>query len=118
MYEGHPLAELERIGFDLYSGQPARYEQPDAILARVLDFFAHVRRLHRGQEVAAVSHGDVVVFSFLYARRAAPQVQAKGDLSTVYGLPDPYPATASISTFTFSTDDPDEIPAYHYRRPY
>jgi hypothetical protein len=34
------------------------------------------------------------------------------------GLPEHYPSTASISTLTFSSDDPDEIPAYQYTKPY
>jgi hypothetical protein len=34
------------------------------------------------------------------------------------GLPERYPATASISHLTFLTNDPDEVPQYAYFKPY
>jgi len=117
-FEGKPLAELEKIGFDLYTNIPSPYEQPADILKRTRDFIQTVRQDYAGKSVAAVTHGDVVVFMLLFAKRAELRVQAKGDLQTVYGLPDPYPQTCSINRFTYSTDDPDEIPAYEYHRPY
>lgn len=117
-YQGHLLAELEKIGFDLYTDAPPEDEQPVDILNRTRDFINNMRQQYAGQEVAAITHGDVLVFMFLYVKGVGLQVQAKGILQSTYGLPDPYPQTCSINSFTFETDDPDEIPAFSYLRPY
>lgn len=117
-YQGQPLAELEKIGFDLYTDAPPEDEQPEDILSRTLDFINVVRGKYKGQEIAAITHGDVLVFMFLHVKGVELKVQAKGNLQSVHGLPDPYPQTCSINSFTYKTDNPDEIPAFRYLRPY
>ncbi len=114
-YEGLPIDDIG-VKFDLYDGPPP-YESPDDVLARSLDFMQDMRQRYVGQEVAAVTHGDVIVFSFLYAQSVVPSEVAKHSLLD-HGLPESYPQTASINSFTFHTDDPDERPAYRYHRPY
>jgi len=115
--EGEPLAELEKTNFDLYSGNQPPYEVQGDVLKRVHHFFTHLRENYAGQEVAAVTHGDIVAFMFLYAKGTVPEVGTKGQMQAL-GLPEVYPATASISTFTYKTDDVDELPAFAYLRPY
>ena len=108
---------LETTNFDLYTGTEAPYEQPGDIRRRVRDFIAEIRRTHAGQEIAAISHGDVVVAMFMFAMQQEEHDIGRGRLDDL-GLPERYPMTASINTFTYQTDDEDEIPMYQYQRPY
>lgn len=116
-YDGTPLNKLASLGWDLYTGIGPEYEQPADILRRTRDFIAHVRRDCAGQEVAAVTHGDVVAFIFMFAKGVEPAAGKKVSF-TQLGLPEIYPSTASVSTLTYQTADPDEVPEYSYKRPY
>jgi len=115
-YDGQPLAQLEEMGWDLYSGNEAPYEVPGGILARVLDFFGHVQAAHPAAEVLAVAHGDILVFPWLQALGHAPEVALKERLQAL-GLPVDYPATASIMSFTFG-ETQGSAPAVRYFCPY
>ncbi|MGJ3241113.1 MAG: histidine phosphatase family protein [Anaerolineae bacterium] len=120
--DGTPHPELEPINHDLYTGNLPPYEQPRDVRTRLLDFIAEMRRRHANQRIIAVTHGDIVVSAFMHAKeqdandigRTRTQVNRIQQL----GLPEIYPATASISTLIYHTDDPDEVPAYQYQRPY
>lgn len=116
-YEGRPHAELEAMGWDLYTGNQPPFETPTNVLARMRSFFKEVRAAYAGKSVAAVSHGDIMVFSFLYAKGLDVESIVKRDLPT-HGHPERYPVTASVNILTFATDDENEIPGYHYHRPY
>jgi broad specificity phosphatase PhoE len=116
-HEGQPHSAMEAIRWDIYTGNQPPYETPGEVLARVRDFVAMVRRDHRGRQVAAVTHGDIVVVSFLYAMRQPAEVIVERELMR-HGLPERYPVTASVNILTFETDDADEVPAYRYHRPY
>lgn len=116
-HEGQPLTIFQQEGFDLYGGVEPPYDTPATMLHRTREFIAHVRAEYAGREVAAVSHGDIIVFMFLFAHGHPPESHLKRQLGEI-GLPEPYPATASISTFAYHTDDPDELPVYTYQRPY
>lgn len=117
-YEGVKLSELEKRGFRLYDDIDKEYENEQDIFTRVWDFISECRQKHDGEEIVAVTHGDVVVFSFLYSRGVELKVQTAGDLQRIHGLGDPYPATAAINTLRFHTDHPDELPEHEYFRPY
>jgi broad specificity phosphatase PhoE len=116
-YDGAPLSQLAARSWDLYTGIGPEYEQPADILRRTQDFLLHMRQARPGQEIAAFTHGDVVAFTFLFAKGVEAQPGKKVSFTSL-GLPEIYPATASISTLTYRTADPDEIPDYHYKRPY
>lgn len=116
-FEGRPNAEMEARGWDMYTGNQPPYETPTEILARVRSFYNEIRKAYAGKSVAAVSHGDIVVFSFLYAKGQPVESIIKRDLP-VYGLPERYPVTASVNILTFATEDEDEVPGYQYHRPY
>jgi broad specificity phosphatase PhoE len=116
-YDGHALTVLAANNFDLYTGTEPPYEQPSHILERVRAFMLSMRTAHTGQHVAAVTHGDIVVFSYLFAHGVPADPKRKIDMASM-GLGEPYPATASLTKFTFHTSDPDEVPAVAYRRPY
>jgi broad specificity phosphatase PhoE len=116
-YDGVSHDVLEPTNFDHYTGSVAPHEQPGDIRRRVRAFIAEMRTKHSGQEIAAVSHGDVVVAMFMFAMQQEEHDIGRNRLHTL-GLPERYPATASINTFTYQTDDDDEIPLYQYHRPY
>jgi broad specificity phosphatase PhoE len=116
-YEGRPLDELEAVGWDFYTDIQSPYETPGDILIRVHKFFRMARRDYAGQHIAAVTHGDIVGFATLWARGLPVSGEGKRD----YFVETPgveYPATASLTTFTFETDSADEIPEIHYQKPY
>lgn len=120
--EGKSHEELTKINFDIYTGNEAPYEHPRDLRRRLIDFIHEMRGKHANQEIAAVTHGDIVVSAFMYAKnqdendigRTRTQINRIHEL----GLPEVYPATASISRLVFKTDDIDEIPNYSYQRPY
>jgi probable phosphoglycerate mutase len=116
-YDGTPLRKLATIGWDLYSNIDGDYEQPADIVARTQAFVWQVRRECAGREIVAVTHGDVVAFMIMIASGDTPEPGKKVSF-TKYGLPEIYPNTASISSFTYQTDDVDEIPTFTYQRPY
>ncbi len=116
-YEGRPTAELAQMGWDLYTGNQPPYETPQVVLERVLDFLDSVRRNHRDQAVAAVGHGDILVFPWLHAQGEVPEALMKDRLRD-YGLPVDYPATASIMRFDIAGDPRESLPTVSYHRPY
>ncbi len=124
-FDGTPFAELEAIMLDIYDGNEHPYEQPRDLRRRLLSFFADVRAAHPGGTVVGVTHGDIVVAAFMYARgqdendigRSRHQPDHWNRLSDL-GLPERYPATASLSKIVFATDDVEEVPTYTYIRPY
>ena len=116
-HDGRPISELEAMGWDLYTGNELPYELPVIILNRVHDFFEFIIEQHRGESVIAVGHGDILVFPWLDAQGVIPEAQMKDSLLN-YNLPEVYPATASIMTFTF-TESPRKVkPRVAYTRPY
>lgn len=123
-YDGTKLDDLEKINFDLYTDSPPSYEQPRHIRRRVLDFIADMREQHANEAIAAVSHGDIMVSMFMVAHGAdendigRSRHEEHRNRLLAMGLPDEYPATASLSRLTFVTDDPEEVPQYLYIKPY
>lgn len=113
-YQGRFLHELEAQNWDIYTGFAAPYEQPGDVLRRVRRFVARVRRQYPEQHIVAVTHGDPIVFLMLWARHAP--LNRPGLLEL--GLPEVYPAPASVTTFTYKTHAADEIPDWNYIRPY
>ena len=121
-FDGTSHAELEAINFDLYTGTNASYEQPRDLRRRLQAFIHEIRQKHAHQAVLAVTHGDIVVSAFMLAKEQDEndigRTRTQANRIHELGLPEIYPATASISTLVFSSDDPAEVPTYHYQRPY
>ncbi|MYD10138.1 MAG: histidine phosphatase family protein [Chloroflexi bacterium] len=116
-YEGHPIDELAAMGWDLYTGNQPPHETPGIVLDRVLDFFDYVVERHSGQSIAAVAHGDILVFAWLHAQGVEPDALMKDRLQ-VYALPVDYPATASIMTFELQDSPRQTMPRVSYHCPY
>jgi broad specificity phosphatase PhoE len=108
-FDGRPIDSLADRNWDYYTNTGPPYEQPLDILQRVQDFIRQVRQSYTAQHVVAVTHGDVIAFTMLWAHGKALIPQNK----RAY-----YPATASISSLIYETSEPDEIPKYEYVRPY
>ncbi len=115
-YEGRLLAELRRDGWDLYTGVTPPYENPPDILARVLRFLAQMRKEYAGQHVVGVTHGDPITFVILWAK-GVKDLYTRHHLDQL-GMADRYPMPASITTLTYKTEDPEEVPEVEYTRPY
>lgn len=115
IFEGRDGLDGDRRRGDYYTGVGPPYEQPGDIVARVLKFFAQVRRRHPGRHVLAVTHGDVLIFSMLWARGLPVSPETKVNLHRYTLGFNGYPATASFTAFTFRTDSPNEIPHVQYR---
>lgn len=115
-FEGRLGAEVDARHGDIYTGFGPPYEQPADIAARVGAFFRAARRRHPGRKVVAVTHGDVIVFAMLSARGLALTPRNKSRLHTL-GFACGYPATGSLTEFTFRTDSEDERPEILYLQP-
>jgi broad specificity phosphatase PhoE len=115
-FEGRSSAEVDARNGDVYSGVGPPYEQPQDIVARTLKFLQLARGRHAGENVVAVTHGDVIVFSMLWARGMALTPRNKAGLHAL-GFTGGYPATGSLTAFTFRTDSLRELPEVHYFRP-
>ncbi|MFW5691933.1 MAG: histidine phosphatase family protein [Chloroflexota bacterium] len=116
-FDGTPLVEMAARDWDLYTGTAAPYEQPDDILRRSLDFIAHARHKHSGQSIAVVTHGDIVVFTFMHYKGIFASIKDRMKLYQ-HGIQDEYPATASITRLVFDDDAADAWPQVSYMRPY
>lgn len=115
-FEGRPSAEVDARRGDVYTGVGPPYEQPSDIVARTLRFFRLARDRHPGESVAAVTHGDVIVFAMLWARGLTLTPENKADLHAL-GFTGGYPAPGSLTAFTFRTDSPRELPEVRYFKP-
>jgi broad specificity phosphatase PhoE len=115
-YEGRPSAEIAALQDDIYTGAPAGFEQPADIVARGLRFMQRMRRQYAGKHIAAITHGDIIVFMILWAK-AMPLTPANKLRLSASGVLEAYPATGSITTFTYKTLSIDEKPAVRYRKP-
>jgi broad specificity phosphatase PhoE len=113
-YDGHPNQEVIDRGWDIYSGVPARYEQPLDVLSRTQKFVTRIRNHYAGRHVIAVTHGDLIAFMILWAHGAAVNQKNKQDLRP-YGVPDQYPVPGSITTLEFRSAAPNELPGVEYR---
>jgi len=112
-FDGCSRSELLALNWNLYDGVDPPYEQPIDVLQRTRRLVSHVRRKYPGQQVVAVTHGDVIAFMILWAN-GTPITAAHKEALREMGLPNGYPAPASISTFVYQTTAQDELPAFEY----
>ena len=115
-FDGHPASELKERDWDTYTDTPPEYEQPINVLERAQKFIKKARRAYFGQHIVAVTHGDLIAFSILWAKSAPIRVEQSQKLRRL-GIADEYPAPGSISTFVFATEAIDELPRVGYVNP-
>jgi broad specificity phosphatase PhoE len=117
-FDGQPLAHIVSRDWDVYTGLPSEYERPQDIFVRTRKFVMEVRQKYAGQQIVAVSHGDVIAFTILgILGLPVTAQQSRMDFRTL-GFSDHYPVRASIVTFTFLTNAQDEIPEIEYVNPH
>jgi len=114
-FEGKPSHVGDSRRDDYYTNVGPPYEQPADIVGRVLAFIKNARRRHAGENVMAVTHGDIIIFTILWARGLAPSPENKTN-PHAFGFKG-YPATGSLTAFTFRTDSEDELPEVRYMQP-
>ena len=116
-FQGQPGALFDAREGDIYSEAGSGYEQPDDIVRRVRRFLDAVLRRYPGRATAAVTHGDIVTFTVLWAKGFDVSPQNKMRLPAA-GFPAPYPAHASITTLVFDSGAPHRPPTVDYARPW
>jgi broad specificity phosphatase PhoE len=102
---------------DVYTGVAPPFEQPSDIIQRVQKFIRRTLRQYPGGHTIAVTHGDIIAFTILWACAQEIMPANKAKLSAL-GITDGYPAPASITSFTFGSASLDLRPAMRYLRPY
>lgn len=109
VYEGMPGQTVDRLHGDIYTSAPAGFEQPWDIVRRTRGFLADARRRYPGRCVAAVTHGDIIAFTVLWAKGWALTPRNKQRLADV-GIAGGYPGHASVTVLSYATKEPDERP--------
>jgi broad specificity phosphatase PhoE len=117
VYEGVPGDQIDRKRGDIYTGVPAPFEQPADIFRRMEGFLRYVRRHFAGEQVAAVSHGDVIIFTVLWALGWELLPRNKSRLREA-GYATNYPSHASVTAFIFAGDAPDARPSVTFTQPW
>lgn len=107
-FDGRPMQEIRDRHYDIYSGVPAEFEQPKHVLRRIREFIEEVRHCHPGQQVIAVTHGDLIAFQIAWMEES---------LIVPGKRPERYPALASVTTLGYRTEDKAEVPDYEYWDP-
>ncbi|MGC9395981.1 MAG: histidine phosphatase family protein [Anaerolineae bacterium] len=116
-FEGQPLMAMLSRNWDLYSDVDPAFDQPADVVARSREFLAQVRRDYTGQHVVAMSHGDVIAFTALWAF-GVDLIPANKHTLNKHGLAEDYPAPASLMTLTYAPGADERPTAITYRRPY
>ena len=116
-FEGLPAEVVDKRRGDVYTGTASPFEQPADIVRRVLKFAARAFNTFPKRHIAAVTHGDIIVFMILWACGQPLTPAGKQNLAP-FGITDQYPAPGSITTFTFPSASPEARPAVSYLRPY
>ena len=112
-FEGQSSDMIDLRNGDVYSGVDSKYEQPEDILLRVQKFLLRIRRAFNEKHVVAVTHGDIILFMLLWASHLSTTPLNKKKFRTL-GILKEYPATSSITTFSYSTRIKDERPSIAY----
>lgn len=113
-FEGQPESHLKEVFGDVYAKAGKKHEQPHDILERSMKFIQKIRKTHAGGHVAAVTHGDVILFLQLWANGYKATAGNKLNLATITSLRE-YPATGSVTTLTYTSEKKEEIPLCSYR---
>jgi len=115
-FEGRPTAKVDALKGDVYAHTDAQFEHPQDVLARTLRFFKRSVNRYRGRHIVAVTHGDIIVFAYLWALDRVPDPDYKGRLDSL-GIPSGYPAHGSVTSFAFQNNSQAHLPAVRYWEP-
>jgi broad specificity phosphatase PhoE len=99
-FDGHPIRDLVAHNWDIYSGLEPPYEQPIDVFNRAFKFIRKALIQYPGQQIAAVTHGDIVVFLSLWANGYAVNFENKSRVEHRQ-IPIQYPSPASVTSLTW-----------------
>jgi len=109
-FDGEPISAIAAHKWDVYAGNKSPFEQPVDVLKRVQSFLQAMGQEHAGKHVVAVTHGDVIAFTVLWAKQlpiANEQKQSLYQTSITY---------ASVSSIGFETQlKPEAFRCYSYQ---
>lgn len=115
-YDGETLTSMEARNWNFYADINPPYEQPPDILGRVQQFMRQIVRVHSGEHVLAVTHGDIITFTLMWAMGLPLQHEAKARMQA-HGLPETYVGTASLTTLRLTASAPPARPKFRYLNP-
>ena len=110
------MKEIETQYGEVYASNDSRFDQPYDIFIRSRRFIARVLKQYSGQHVAAVTHGDIILFTLIGFYDLPIKPESKTSLK-IPGISDPYPATGSVTTLSYQTGSISEKPSIYYFRP-
>lgn len=99
-FEGRPAREVDRLGGRMYANLAPGFETPQDIVNRTIRFLKRVAAHYTGEQVVAVTHGDVIFFSLRWALKKPLDAASKGRMRFP-GMPRGYPGHGSVTTFRF-----------------
>lgn len=113
-FDGVAYTEMASIGWDLYAHPAEPYERPADVLTRVISFFNFVQATHSGEHIVGVTHGDVVAFALTWVCGLEIKAASRQMLEP-FGIAGSYPATGSVTTFSFGEEiAPDHCDLEYY----
>lgn len=115
-FQGKPSVEADKVNWNLYEGASCVFEQPADIVRRVRRFIDRNRKRFPGRHVVAVTHGDVIAFTLLWAKGIKLHADHRLDMRE-HDFPDRYPATGSVATLSFKHADNAHPECIDYWRP-
>ena len=108
-FEGEPIINLVARNWDVYTGNAYPYEQPCDVFERGMEFVRIVRKEYQGQQVVAITHGDVIAFLIAWALGQPITNEQK------QAIHQDYLGYASITSFVFESDPVNEVPKFTYQ---
>jgi broad specificity phosphatase PhoE len=108
-HTGRSLTELQASNWNLFENLPPGYETTADIFRRAQRFIRRARREYPDHEIAAVTHGHILLWMHLWVRGLPFNVESQSAI-------DPFPELASITTLVFA--DGAVLPELSYHRPY
>jgi len=112
-YEGQSESILNSVGMDVYHNKDPKWEQPTDIHDRVHKFLRIIRKRFTGSHTAAVTHGDIVLFTMFWAYGIDLTPANKLNLEKNNRFSE-YPATGSVTTLVYTSESETEIPEIEY----
>lgn len=113
-YDGRPLAEIGDFNFYEPLAHPED-ETIEMVRDRVLKFVGQAKKRHKGQKIAAVSHGDVVTILHAYYLGLPMQLASLRP-------PNFYPERASVTRYDFPpegfTGEIERVQISYYEPPF
>jgi broad specificity phosphatase PhoE len=101
--EGRPSRDVDALGGRMYTGLAPGFETPQDIVNRSSRFLKRVAERCTGKQALAVTHGDVIFFSLLWALEKPLDASCKGRMDFP-GMQRGYPAHGSVTTFRFERE--------------